>query len=356
MTAPDDDGPTDATSGEELDDEVRAAEVAARLAWVRTELEVRGASGALLRSRRTFAWLTLGGQNHVVVASEQGAVPLLVTATGAWALAPVNEAARIADEELAGLPIGVAQIPWEDRRAEANEARRLAGGAVVSEDDLERHLVERRSLLIPVEHARMRRLASDLRDVMDATVESLTGGETEDAIAGRLAGDLMARGIRAPVLLVGGDERIERYRHPIPTGRRVERRVMLVAVGERRGLHVAATRLVDFEPPSLEMLRRAHATRRVLAAMRDATRADATLDVVLRAAREAYAAEGFADEWRLHHQGGTIGYAPRERIAVPGDRTLLRPGMAVAWNPSITGTKVEATLLVTDGEPELLTG
>jgi antitoxin VapB len=84
----------------------------------------------------------------------------------------------------------------------------------------------------------------------------------------------------------------------------------------------------------------------------------ATLGDVIAAAQRAYAEAGFPDEWRLHHQGGLLGYRPRERVATPGDPTVLAPGMAVAWNPSITGVKLEASLLIVDstGMHRALTG
>jgi Xaa-Pro dipeptidase len=337
-----------------MDPTARAETVRDRIHRVRELLADRGASAALLRSRASFAWLTLGGLNHVVVGSEHGAVPILVSPDGAWALAPENEAGRIADEELGGLPIEVRRIAWEDPGAIAAAAGALAGDAVVTDDELGEVLVDLRSQLIASEHDRMRTLADDITTTLDSVLPEVRRGDTEHAVAARLGGGLLAKGIRAPVLLVAADDRIERYRHPIPTDTPILGRVMAVAVGERWGLHAAATRIINLGPPSPEIRRRAAATAEVLEAMRAASRPGATLDEVLAAARRAYEATGFGDEWRLHHQGGTIGYAPRERIATPGDRTQLRAGMAVAWNPSITGTKIEATMIVTDGEPEEL--
>lgn len=337
-----------------IDSAGRAGTVQERLNGVRALLADRGAAAVLLRSRATFAWLTLGGLSHVVVGSEQGAVPLLVSGEGAWALAPQNEAARIADEELAGLQVQVRPIPWEDPGAVASAVTALAGDIILTEEDLGEALVDRRSQLGAAEHDRMRELADDITLTLDGLLPDVRRGDTEHTVAGRVAGALLAKGIRAPVLLVAADDRIGRYRHPIPTATPVLGRVMAVAVGERWGLHAAVTRIVNLGPPSPEIRRRAAATAEVLEAMRAATRPGATLDEVLRAARQAYEASGFGDEWRLHHQGGTIGYAPRERIATPGDRTELRAGMAVAWNPSVTGTKLEATMIVTGGEPEEL--
>jgi len=52
--------------------------------------------------------------------------------------------------------------------------------------------------------------------------------------------------------------------------------------------------------------------------------------------QRAYAAAGFPDEWKLHHQGGSCGYNPRDRIGTPGNPTKIFDNQGFAWNPSIT--------------------
>ena len=71
--------------------------------------------------------------------------------------------------------------------------------------------------------------------------------------------------------------------------------------------------------------------------------------------RSTYARTGFAEEWKLHHQGGLIGYQGREYIAGPTDTHTVELNQAFAWNPSITGTKSEDTILVTEFGPEVMT-
>jgi len=90
-------------------------------------------------------------------------------------------------------------------------------------------------------------------------------------------------------------------------------------VAERWGLHVAVTRFAELRPPDADLSARMAATEQVHAAMIEATRSGRTLGDVFAAAQAAYADVGHPDEWRLHHQGGIIGYQGRERIAVPGD-------------------------------------
>src|SRR3712207_7693622 len=62
------------------------------------------------------------------------------------------------------------------------------------------------------------------------------------------------------------------FRSPVPTSTVVQRRLMVVLVGERWGLHAALTGWWQAEPPSGDLARRVEATRGVLAAMSDATR------------------------------------------------------------------------------------
>lgn len=332
----------------------RTVIVARRIERVRALVQARGAAGALLATRRNFAWVTVGGINHVVLSSEAGAVPLLITGREAVALAPINEAARIRDEELGGLAIGVHAMPWHAEIG-ASAGAMTAGGRLLTDADLEEELVAERSRLDPIELDRMAELGRLAVDAVDGALKALTPGDTEDDAAAAVLARLARHGARAPVLLAAADERIARYRHPLPVGTTAHRRLMLVLVVERWGLHAAVTRIRELEPPGAELERRRRTTDQVLEAMHAATQPGGTFGDVLQAAMEAYRDGGFPDEWELHHQGGSIGYQGRERIAVPGDPTLIEDGMAFAWNPSITGAKAEETMVLSEGGRRILT-
>ncbi|MCX5855899.1 MAG: peptidase M24, partial [Deltaproteobacteria bacterium] len=76
---------------------------------------------------------------------------------------------------------------------------------------------------------------------------------------------------------------------------------------------------------------------------------------VLRKGVEAYGAKGYPEEWKLHHQGGSIGYNPRDYRVNPETPDIIQENQAFAWNPSITGTKSEDTILATSRDVELIT-
>src|SRR5262249_37248162 len=156
--------------------------------------------------------------------------------------------------------------------------------------------------------------------------------------------------------LVAADDRVARFRHPIPTHRRVEWKLMLVVCAQRHGLIVAMTRLVHFGrgPPGLA---RKHAAGWAGdEGLVDATRPGTTWASVLAAGIRAYRAEGFAREWKLHHQGGPMGYECRDFCVTPSSKGRVAPLQMVGWNPSITGTKSEDTILSADSgrAPEIL--
>lgn len=339
-----------------LSEPSRVQEVERRLSVIRALLASRSADAVLLAARRNFAWATAGGANHVVLASELGAAPILVTADEATILAPINEAARIEQEEISGLPIQVVSLDWHDPDATVSEARMRAGQSVLFDADVEDELGHARSLLSPFDHERLEWLGARVRGALGVALRGLVGGESEASVAARVMAALAEDGVRTPVMLAAADDRIARYRHPLPSAKRISQRLMLVVVGERWGLHVAATRFRELERTDVELADRIEAVTRIHAAMLAATRPGVTFGDVLEAARRAYAETGYPDEWRLHHQGGSIGYQGRERIAVPGDPTPVQEGMAFAWNPSIAGAKAEETFILKgDGEPSVVT-
>lgn len=329
-------------------------------------LERSGLEAVLLGARHNFAWLTGGGQNYVNQASDTGVAALLVTAERICCFCANIEAGRIEDEEVGRLGIEVVGFEWwepatlggllAERVDPARMAAdvRLAGMPTVVQP-LPAGFDRLRWRLTEAETARYRQLGAIVGRELEAGCRSASVGMTEHQIAGDLAGRLAREGVRTPVVLVAADERVARYRHPIPTDNRVKRYFMLVVCGERQGLICSATRLVHFGRPADDLAAKHQAVCRVDGRMIGATRPGGTLGAVFAEAQSAYAEAGWPGEWKLHHQGGPTGYLSRDAKATPGNDVEILEDQAFAWNPSIVGTKSEDTVLVTSAGNEVLT-
>jgi antitoxin VapB len=174
-------------------------------------------------------------------------------------------------------------------------------------------------------------------------------------IASVLGSEAEKRGVQVTVNLIATDERIFELRHPLPTNKRLERYAMLILCGRKAGLVCSITRFVHFGLIPDAVRKKMEAVARVDAALISGTRPGRKLGEVFQQGVEAYAAVGYADEWQLHHQGGPAGYEPREFIATLGSEEEIYFGQAYAWNPSITGTKSEDTILIGENGNEILT-
>ena len=336
---------------------------------IRAFLGSYGLHGILLWKRAAFAWITGGRDNRVVDGTETGFAGILTTPEGRWCLADAIEAPRMRQEELAGTGIEVVEFPWHDELAAARQVRALLAdlgldpGKVAA--DVARPALDFAPLppeferlrwqLTPAEVDRYREGGQRASAAVEAAAMAVHPGMSEQEISGLLDHHVRAAGLVTVVNLVATDERIFRYRHPIPTAKKLERYVMLVSCCGFGGLISNLTRFVHFGQPPADLGRRQQAVADVDAAANLATRPGREFGEIFADIQAAYASAGFADEWKLHHQGGSSGYAAREVVARPGDETRVLSNQAFAWNPSITGTKSEDTMLVTSAGVEMLT-
>lgn len=321
----------------------------------------RGFGALLLGRAASVSWASCGHEANVGINSESAAAALLFTPRRDYLLANRIEMPRLLDEELGKLPFEPVVYSWHEPHRRSALVTALSSGRVASDVPLEGthnqldEIAALRHDLTPEEQDRFRELGRRTGAAIEAAARKVTPGMTEREIAGLLTRETWDRGATPVVTLVGADERVARYRHPTPTDRRLERVAMLVLCARRDGLIASATRMVHFGAPSLELVRRARAAARIDAVAMLETRPGRAIGAVFERVVQAYADEGFAQEWRDHHQGGLAGYENREIVADPRVAAQVRSGQVYAWNPSIAGAKSEDTMLVGAEGPEILT-
>jgi Xaa-Pro aminopeptidase len=311
----------------------------------------------LLQRVSSFAWATCGAASYINTAATTGEASLLITPSRRYVITNNIEAPHYEHEEQLRTQGWEFQInPWYEAPPPIAAGLKLgADVAYPGAVNLAGEIAHMRADLLPEEGKRFRTLGRLCAEAMNSAIRAVRPGQTEQQLAAMLAQEAQSRGAQPTVVLIATDDRIFRFRHPLPAGKKLERYAMLILCGRQRGLVASITRLIHFGPLPAELRHKMQATARVDAAYIAATRPGRSLDEVFRRAAAAYAETGFANEWQLHHQGGSAGYEPREYLGLPGGTEVVAAGQAYAWNPSITGTKSEDTILVGEEENEVLT-
>lgn len=202
---------------------------------------------------------------------------------------------------------------------------------------------------------RYREIGAACAQIVEGICKEAKSGQTEVEIAERLKCRCIEQGISPDCVLVGADERILDYRHPMPTDKKIKKSLMVVLGGEKYGLYISMTRIVYFDEIPEEIKERYQKTQYIFACMQKMMREGMGYAEYFANVQKLYEEAGYAQEWQMHHQGGPTGYGCREFVVVPGLDKKLHVGQAYAWNPTIQGTKCEETTYLTDENVEIFT-
>jgi Xaa-Pro aminopeptidase len=348
---------------------VRQGEIQEKTGRLVKMLAEENLGGVLINSQPNFAWLTGGANNGVDASRENGAASLLVRKDSKrFVLASRIEMGRILAEEISAVDFEPIEFPWEEEKAFSDFLTRRSLSLLNNSDSLgsdlpfdanvrviEGPIARCRYQLTQPEIERYRLLGKDAGTIIGELAKRLEPGQTELEIARLATNALAEKNIRSVVTLVAADERLQLFRHPVPTREKWKKTVMIVVCAKRGGLVVSLSRIVCAGKISDELHRKTISAARVNARLFSATKPNMTGAQLYQTAAQAYQDEGFAREINLHHQGGATGYRTRDWVAHPASQEIVKTNQAFAWNPSISGTKVEETIIAFDDKIEVLT-
>jgi len=340
----------------------RHEEIQEKVRRVGALLQAKGLKGVLLKRQANFSWLTAGGINLIGIATEMGGTSLLIIEKDRYVITSNIEAPRmIEEEEVEKLGYVVRTFPWHEDQ-EAAIVKELVGGGplgcdvpypnsvLVSED-----VVRLRFSFTSGEIERYRWLGEKVARAAEETMLDTRRGEKECEVIGRLSAKLWKDRIDPIGLMGAADDRIARFRHSIPMERSIDRIFMLSVNARKGGLVVCLTRFVHFGSVPAALQAQYEANVYVDCVLMAHTRPGIPAREVFQKGIEAYRDRGFPEEWKLHHQGGSIGYQSRDYRAHFKTPEIVAENQPFCWNPSIAGTKSEDTILATPRGPEIIT-
>ena len=329
---------------------------------VRELLRSKNLKALLLKRQANFSWMTCGGLNLVGITTEFGATTLLITENSKFLISNVIEAPRMIHEEgLEKQGFIVKTFPWHEDQ-EVSIVKEIAGEGPLGSDGpfpnaqmMAEDIARLRYSFTPDEKKRYRWLGERVSIALEKTMMKAKKGEKESAVVGRLCKELWKDRIDPITLMSAADDRISNFRHPIPTEKRIEKYLMVSVNARKWGLIVSLTRFVHFGELPKELREKYEANVFIDCTMMAHTRPEIPAKEVLQKGIDAYKEKGYPEEWKFHHQGGSIGYTGRDYRVQFKSPDIIQENQAFTWNPSITGTKSEDTILATSKGAEMIT-
>ena len=326
-----------------------------RIQPLRDLMKAKGLDAFVLRRNPNLAW-AIAGRAHVPTTIDMACFDLIITHDSATAITNVVEAPRLIAEELPG-EVTVKTIKWSEGRDPL-----LPNGSKVGSDqpgadriDLGVEVEMMRASLIESDLARFQDICIDAAVALGNAMKQVESTDREIDVAGLITHSLWQADLEIAFLGVAGQERVHKFRHPLPTDSVVGNRVSASICAKRKGLIASITRIVTFGEVTDQMIADYTSIFKVEAALLDATIVGNSFSDPINAAIAAYPANGFdADEWTKHHQGGPTGFLPRDWPANQTSARLIQSNQPIAWNPTGKGWKAEDTIVATNSGVKLL--
>lgn len=326
----------------------------ARVQLLRNFIKQKGFNGVLLSRCDNFAWFTFGARNHITLNTEVGAAHIFLNDESVYLFTDNIERKRIEKEELHEdilSEIEVAEYLWSKNMAEVLKPF-TAGKKIISDTGMldtanyKTQIDQLRYTLTEFELNVYQDLGRTCDRVLSRQMKELKPEMTELEVQGMVYRALAKEGIEPIFVMVSGEESAKLYRHNLPRNVLLGKKVFVSICARKRGLVVSLTRSVLFEKN--EALIEQHKQNCYVDAVAIAnSKVGVKLNTVFEKIKQAYAEVGKPYEWMLHHQGGLAGYNAREVVANESTDYELKIGNVLAWNPTITGTKSEDTVALT---------
>jgi antitoxin VapB len=326
-----------------------------RLQPLRELMKEKGLESFVLRRNPNLAW-AIAGRAHVPTTIDMACFDLIITHDSATAITNVVEAPRLIAEELPS-EVTVKTIKWSEGRDPLLPTGPKVGSDQSGGDriDLATEVEIIRASLIDSDITRFKEICIDAAVALGSAMKQVESSDREIDVAGLITHSLWQADLEIAFLGVAGEDRVHKFRHPLPTDSIVGNRVSASICAKRKGLIASVTRIVTFGEVTDQMVSDYTSIFKVEAVLFDATVVGKPFSDPINAAIAAYPANGFdADEWTKHHQGGPTGFLPRDWPANQGSTRLIADNQPIAWNPTGKGWKAEDTILATSSGIKML--
>jgi antitoxin VapB len=327
---------------------------------VRDFLERENLDALVLGRQDQFAWITAGGDSRVITTSEMGFACLVISRDHKWLVSHTMDGRRFIEEQVPGQGYEPVTLEWHEGQP-ADMVWRITQGMLTGADFAlpgarlyGAELVDLHYPLTDLDLRRCRWIGQTANHILTQVANEIKPGVSEREVAAYFLQKYAQEDMTIDVLIVGFDDRIWRYRHPLPTGNTLQRYALLHPAARRWGLHANVTRLVHFGEPPYDTRRAMDAVVAIGANVASLLAPGVYFADILAEEKRLYAQCGYPDEWHNHFLGGITGYvlADPSRCLNPEARAVER--QAYDYFLTITGAKAEELTLLTENGVEIV--
>jgi Xaa-Pro aminopeptidase len=330
------------------------ADVQIKEARVKDFLDREGLDALVIGRQDNFAWLTAGGDSRVVTTAEMGFGYLVLTSDRKRLISYWMDGCRLIEEQVPDQGYELVTLYWHEG-SPVDKILELTSGLKVGSDfplrrarQLGAELTDLHYPLTDLDLKRIRWIGQKSNRILASAARSLEPGVSEQELAAEILRAYALEGMTIDVLIVGFDDRILRYRHPMPTSNILQRYALLHPAVRRWGLHANVTRLVHFGEPPTETYRAMEAVTVIGANVAALLVPGVTFAEILSEQKRLYTELGYPEEWHYHFQGGITGYTLADPARCLDLRARAVERQAFDYFITITGAKFEELMLLTE--------
>ena len=188
-----------------------------RIEPIRELMKVKRLDAFVLRRNPNLAW-AIAGRSHVPTTIDAACFDLIITQDSAIAVTNVVEAPRLIAEELPS-EVKVKTVKWSEGRDP-----QLPTGSKVGSDqpggdriDLGTEVEMMRASLITSDVERFKEICVDAAVALGNAMKQVESTDREIDVAGLISHSLWQADLEVAFLGVAGQERVHKFRHPLPT-------------------------------------------------------------------------------------------------------------------------------------------
>jgi antitoxin VapB len=336
-----------------------AADAQVKQERVHAFLEREGLDALVIGRQDNFAWVTAGGDSRVITTSEMGFAYLVLTRDRHWLVSHAMDGQRFMDEQVAGQGYDLVTLFWRQGSPQDKVLELTRGMRVVADFPLPgaQHfgpqIVDLHYPFSDLDLERCRWIGQTASRILGEVAQGMEPGVSEQGVAATLLHKYAQEGLTIDVLIVGFDDRIKLYRHPMPTQNVLQRYALLHPAARRWGLHANITRLVHWGEPPSNTRRAMEGVATIGGHIAGMLAPGVAFADILTEEIRLYRKLGYSGEWMYHFQGGITGYTLADPTRCKDQEARVVARQAYDYFITITGAKFEEFTLLTENGVEI---